>query len=373
MRILWMPHTGWHVPQRAHLFCRLLARDHEVHVTDSVADFSTLGDYLSRRYLRNFVYHRRREGRLTIHGVPRFSPALYVPSLRRLNTRVFERIVRQIIQEHRIEVVVGTYLVPPPTAPRVVFDLFDDNVAYWQSLGRAPGYANEIAATEQRYLDQADAVVAASSVLREKAERLGARGPVHHIPNGVDFCQFRLARPGPVRRRLGVRGPLVGSVANHDNMLEIDKLLDTARLLAATGITVLIAGRGVGMERAAQRIRDERIDNVILYGYVAPDEAPSLISALDVGLCSYRQSAMDHARSPMRLLMYAAAGVPAVCTDLEEVRRMHLPNVVLVDDTADAVAEGIRSALRLTRGRPSELDAYEVRGLAKRYEAVLRG
>src|ERR1043166_1869319 len=55
MRILWVPHTSWHIPQRAHLFCRALAERHEVHVSDWVADFSSLRDYFSLRYLQNFT------------------------------------------------------------------------------------------------------------------------------------------------------------------------------------------------------------------------------------------------------------------------------------------------------------------------------
>jgi glycosyltransferase involved in cell wall biosynthesis len=373
MKILWIPHTAWHIPQRAHVFSRALAWDHEVHVTDAVADFATPRDYLSLRYLRNFTYRRRQEGRITVHGVPRISPALYVPALRELNSRIFERVVSRIIREHGIDVVVGTHVVPPPKAPRVVFDLFDDNVGYWRGLHRAPGYADEVERTERRYLREADAVVAASTVLQDRARDGGARGPVHHIPNGVDLCSFRLARPRPVRQRLGIPGPLVGSVANHDNVLEIDKLLDAARLLRDTDITLLIAGRGIGMQRAAERIRAENVRNVFLYGFVGPEDAPSLISALDVGLCSYRRTPMDHARSPMRLLMYAAAGVPTVCTDLEEVRRMGLPNVVLVDDHAQALAQGIRAALELPRGRPPQVEAYDARDLVRRYERVLRG
>jgi glycosyltransferase involved in cell wall biosynthesis len=373
MKILWIPHTAWRIPMREHLFCRLLASRHEVHVTDSAADFHTPVDYLSLRYLRNFTHRYWHEGRVMIHGVPRISPALLVPALRRLNTQIFASVVAGIVKRHRIDVVVGTYLVPPPAAPRVVFDLSDDNVAFWRGAGQMPGYADEIGATEREYLRDADAVVAASSVLRDRAMALGARGPVHLIPNGVDMCAFRLARPGPVRARLGIRGPLAGSVANHDSRAEIDKLVDAAKLLSATDVTILVAGRGRAIEHAARRARREHITNIVFYGYVSPEEAPSVIAALDVGLCSYRKSAMDDARSPMRLLMYAAAGVPAVCTDLEEVRRMALPNAVLVDDSAGALADGIRAALAFPRGRPAGFEAYDARQLARRYEEVLAG
>jgi hypothetical protein len=80
---------------------------------------------------------------------------------------------------------------------------------------------------------------------------------------------------------------------------------------------------------------------------------------------------MDEARSPMRLLAYAAAGIPTVCTDREEVRRMEFSNVVLVQDHSAAFAEGVRFALQLPRRRPSQIDAYDIKSLASQYENVL--
>lgn len=373
MRILWIPHTSWHIPQRAHLFCRVLAERHEVHVTEWSADFASLRDYLSLRYIQNFTYHTYRDHNLTVHRIPRFSPALYVPALRRLNTTIFSRFAKNIIERYKIDVVVGTFPLPPPVAPRLIFDLFDDNVAYWHSFGRAPGYAEEIARSESSYLQKADAVVAASSVLMDKAHALGARGPVYHIPNGVDLCLFQNVDGTNIREQLGVHGKLVGSVANYDRPAELDKVIDAAKALAQSGIMFLIAGRGTALRSAIQRADREGLTNLIFRGYISPENAPALISAFDVGLCSYTKSLMDDARSPMRLLMYAAAGLPTVCTNLEEVRRMQFPNVVLVEDDAASLMDGIRRALQLPRARPPQIELYDLRNLVEKYEAVLQG
>ena len=60
-------------------------------------------------------------------------------------------------------------------------------------------------------------------------------------------------------------------------------------------------------------------------------------------------------------------------TRLEEVRRMAFPNVVLADDTPESLAAGIRQALRLPRARPPQIEAYDLRRLAARFETVLEG
>ena len=99
--------------------------------------------------------------------------------------------------------------------------------------------------TESIYLEKADAVVAASSVLVDKAAALGARGPIHHIPNGVDLCLFEHMDGAKVRKGLEIPGKVVGSVANYDRPPELDKVIDAAKALADNeNINFLIAGRG---------------------------------------------------------------------------------------------------------------------------------
>jgi len=373
MKILWIPHTGWHIPQRAHLFCRALSERHEVHVTDWVADFTSLGDYLSLRYMRNFVYRRYRDGAIIVHGIPRLSPALFIPALRRLNRAIFSRVLARIIETHRIDAVVGTFVAPPPEAPRLVFDLFDDNVAYWRSFGRVPGYAAEIAEIERAYVRQADAVVAVSSVLADRVREMGSPGSVHHIPNGVDLSLFEGGDGTGLRDRWGLNGRVVGMVGNHDKTEELDKVLQAAKALAAQDITFLVAGRGTAMAGARGLAQREGLDNVVFKGYLPPQRAAQAVCILDVGLCPYRKTTGADASSPMRLLMYAAAGVPTVCTDLEEVRRMGFANVVLVEDDVHSLVSGVRSALQLPRSRPSQIQGYEISCLIQRYEAVLCG
>jgi glycosyltransferase involved in cell wall biosynthesis len=373
MHILWIPHTGWHIPQRAHLFARALAERHEVHVTDWVADWASLRDYCSTRYLRNFTYRRYQDGPILVHGIPRISPALPFGALRRLNTLLFAQVVARIIARHRIDVVVGSFVVPPPRAPRVVLDLGDDNVAYWRSFGRVPAYGDEIARTEHAYLCAADAVVAVSSVLTAKAQAAGARGPVYLIPNPVDLQRFASLDGMDIRARLGITGRLVGSVGSHDKPAELDKMLEVARLLTAEDVTLLIAGRGAAIAGGRARAARDGLTNVRFTGYIPPAEATQLMGVLDVGLCPYLKSPGADASSPMRLLMYTAAGIPTVCTDLEEVRRLNFPNVVLVDDDAAAMAAGIKTALAMPRCRPCEIEAYDLPLLVRQYETVLRG
>ncbi|MHB1414325.1 MAG: glycosyltransferase [Chloroflexota bacterium] len=371
MRILWIPHASWLTPQRAHDFCRELAQRHEVHVTDWVADFSSPADYLSRRYLRNFTYRRQRDGAITVHGVPRLSPALYVPLLRRLNAAIFSGYTRRIIARERIDVVVGTFVVPPPAAPRLILDQFDDNVALWLAQGRAPGYAEEIAAVEQLYLRRAQAVVAVGTVMAERTRRRGYEGPLSVIPNGVHVDRYSAKDGMRVREALALRGPVVGLVGNHGKWVEVERVLRVARMMAGTPATFLIVGRGAAGARAREVARREGLRNVRVVGFVPPQDVAAYFSAIDVGLCPYDKNEGSDAQCPLRLLSYSAAGSAVVCTELEEVKRMGFPNVMFADPRPESIARAVEMALARPRTRPDIIERYDIRRLAAAYERVL--
>jgi hypothetical protein len=372
VKILWIPHAAWRIPQRAHHFCRALAERHEVHVTDWGADFYTWRDYLSLRYPRNFLYRLSRDGRITVHGIPRISPALYSPILRRWNARIFSAVVDRIIRRHRIDAVVGTFVVPPPQAPRLVFDLFDDNVAYWRQYGRGKAYLGEIETVEYAYLQAADAVVAASSVLADKAKLLTSR-PVHRIPNAVDLKQFTADGGIPWRKKWNAPGIWAGVLGNYDKPDELQNVLETAAVLRGDDISFIIAGRGASVPGARAQAAKRGLTKVKFVGEIPLPDSADVVSAFDVGLCPYRKTPFADACSPMRLLLYTAAGLPTVCTNLEEVRRMNFPNVVLVEDDPESAAEGIRRARTMPRARPDAITAYDLPRLAEQYERLLRG
>jgi hypothetical protein len=372
MKILWIPHAAWRISQRAHPFCRALSERHEVHVTDWAADFYSWRDYLSIRYPRSFFYRRFREGQITIHGVPHISPALFFPLIRRWNLRVFSFVVDRIIRKYRIDVVVGTFVVNPPKAPRLIFDLYDDNVAYWREYGPVKEYVGEIESVERAYLLKADAVVSASSVMAEKAKAISSR-PIHLIPNAVDLKLFQETDNSAQRAQWGAPGFLVGVLGNFDKPDELQLVLDTADILRGEDFSFIIAGRGSTIPKAKFQAAKRGLSRIHFVGEIPLQNAAGVVSAFDAGLCPYRKNAFSDACSPMRLLLYTAAGLPTVCTDLTEVRRMNFPNVMSAEDHPESLAECIRRIRNMPRSRPSIIADYDLPRLAEAYERVLRG
>lgn len=375
MKILWVPHTAWHIPQRAHLFTRGLSERHEVHVTDWVADFDRPRDFISNKYLRNFTYRRYRDDMIYVHGIPRFSPALFISLLRRLNTVIFSRYVQRIIDRERIDVVVGTFVVPPPPAQRLIFDLFDDNVGYWQQFGIEENYSSEIDSSEKQYYKVSDAVVSANIHLADIAKKRGATGSIHVIPNGADLALYDRSDRHETRRKFGLHGTVLGVIGNHDKPNELNKILRAAHYFSkgTEDFMFLVAGRGKALTSVKEEAKNLKLDNMIFTGFISPFDSPALINAMDIGLCPYQFSQGANVSSPMRLINYSAAGLPVVCTDLMSVRHLDFENVVLVKDNAQDFLNGIKQALKLPRRKPRNLNNYDLPALVSKYEDVLLG
>lgn len=373
MRILFLPHTSWRTPQRFHFLTGRLAIDHHVVVTNWDAEFRSVRDYLSVRYLLNYIPRRWHAGGVTVQHIPRISPALFSKRLRTLNTAVYRMLLDRLVDREAIDVVVGTFPAPVVTSVPTVVDLFDDNEALWTTHGLNPAYGQEIVESENAWIRQSRRVVTVSSVLAEKVEATHPTAQVTHIPNGVDLGAYHPDRRR-ARAKLGLSPSLkyVGNIGALNQRSEGDRLLHLARRVSARqGVVLLVVGSGAQIPYLQRRIEAEGLTNTILVGFVSGDELVAFFQAIDIGLCPYRVTPGDDARVPMRLLHYSAVGAGVVSARLEEVRRMGFSNVLLCDDTDDAFADRVLEALDETFEPPEQIHSYDIGRLAARYEDVL--
>lgn len=374
MNILWIPHAPWRTPQRARFFAEDLAQRHTVHVTNYDAEFTRLRDFTSFRYARNFFPHGWQSDGLSVHHVPRVSPAIFSRVLRQFNTGLFQRLLTRLIREHRIDVVVGTFVAPHPSGVPTVTDVFDDNAGFWQSYGPNKAYASEIAASEAAWIQGSRQVVTVSSVLAEQVRRRSPSTEVVHIPNPVDLGRY-VPGKNAARQALGLHAgrTYVGNIGALDLEHEALRVVAVAeRLRAVASAEVLVVGRGNAMPLLEREVARRGLSNVRTVGFLQGDALLQHFQALDVGLCPYSgASAGDHARVPMRLLHYSATGANVVCTRLDEVERMNFGNVLLTEDTDAAFAEGVVAVLDRPASVPPALGAYDQAHLGQSYEAVL--
>jgi L-malate glycosyltransferase len=187
----------------------------------------------------------------------------------------------------------------------------------------------------------------ALEVWRQPRER------VAYIPNGIDVAGFaREAAPDGVRAALGVPhgALLIGSVGHLRPEKNLSRLLRAASRARGAGVDLHLLMVGDGPERAtleAQARTDALSGRVHFVGHQADPRAH--YRAMDALALS-----SDTEQMPMALLEAMAAGLPAVATDVGDVRAM-LPEAsrsLVVPLGADCEAALAASFARLA-GNPA--------------------
>lgn len=179
-----------------------------------------------------------------------------------------------------------------------------------------PGLARSVL---NRQADAAERVVVVSRAVERLLVSEGVpREKMHRVPNGVDEAS-RGASRRESRRRLGVEDScVVGFVGSFQPWHRVDLLVRaTERLSTRHRLRLVLVGDGPGLAPALALSRRLGLgDRVISLGSVPADHVPELIAAFDIGALP---GTNDYG-NPMKLLEYAAAGVPSVAPDVEPVR-----------------------------------------------------
>jgi len=197
-------------------------------------------------------------------------------------------------------------------------------------------------------------VIVPSGTLHEIAVGLWKLDPerVHWIPNGIDPGDFQPADGHPeLRARLGI--PATAFVVGYVGHLRPEKnptrLIDALALLDDPTVHALVLGDGP--ERAAVEAAIERhglADRVHLLGH--QDEPAGYYRAMDAFALS-----SDTEQMPVALLEAMASALPAVATDVGDVRRMLPPSgrAFVVPLDGDGAAPGLARAIaELAADRP---------------------
>jgi starch synthase len=207
------------------------------------------------------------------------------------------------------------------------------------------------AVMKRSLLEGPDAIVCVS---REEARWLAPPRPerLHFIPNAVHPAPFAAARGGPLRERLGLRGPsalFVGRLAANKGL---HTLLDAWRAMPEDA-TLLVAGDGhLARELRERAAREGLGDRVRLLGAVSDEELRQAYAAADVFVLPSEYEAFG-----IVLLEAMAAGKPVVAT-----RVGGMPEVVEEGRTGLLVPYGDAPALATAMG--------EVLGDPKRARAM---
>lgn len=372
MRILWLPHQDWRFIRRGqreyHLARELAKGSHEVH-------FLSWESRYGRRPTPGLVLASLRGGTredsgFRIHQARRlpnpFGQRLHDVTARglKLNELLYQRAVRRVVAEERIDVVIcgishQAVGLPPDDLPvPLVFDYLDYKLERWPAV-------------EAEYLRRADAVVCTSRVLTRRSTERHPR--TYYLPNGVDLHAIARADGARVRRLHGLGAARVVSligVTAAQRLFYIDAIAAVAGRIA--DVAFLLVGDGGRLGRAMQLRANQLGLRTVLTGDVPASEVADYFAASDVGLYPGEQNAYYDAASPLKVLEYTAAGKPVVATDLAELRSWGFPNLHLAAPTTQAFAAEIERALRNgAPERPVDLSGFAWEVLGEQLGAIL--
>jgi glycosyltransferase involved in cell wall biosynthesis len=141
------------------------------------------------------------------------------------------------------------------------------------------------------------------------------------VANGADPAAYVGVNRDAVRRRLGVDGAcVIGFVGSFQPWHRVHLVVEALALLGDDpAIHVLLLGDGPERERTLAAVRRSgQHGRVTAPGAIPPEELPRWVAACDIGVLP----ASNDYGQPMKLMDYAAAGLPAVAPDLAPVREV---------------------------------------------------
>lgn len=206
-----------------------------------------------------------------------------------------------------------------------------------------------LVALERRLLKCVHGVVGTSAPVLEHVRALGSELPTLLLENGVDLGHFVDDRvePEELKSLPHPRAVYVGAV---DHRFGAELLHAAASQNPDTTFIVI----GGGEPKTASVMRPE---NVRYLGPRPYEQIPAYLQHCDFAVMPLSGATSNSGRSPMKMFEFAAAGLPVVATDTEELRRRRLPFVQLVRS-----AEEFGSACQ----RVAELDDQELSDTARR-------
>ena len=195
----------------------------------------------------------------------------------------------------------------------------------WPELPRAMGVVkNKILLRAMEMLEslsynKADACIALSPGIEEGIKkRLKKQKPVHLVPNGCDLELFRPGKhPKTIYPGCTENDFISVFIGAHGIANGLDAALDAAAELknyeSSGNIKIVLIGDGRQKKHLAQRVEEEKLDNVILLDPVAKRAIVNYLNAADIGLMLLADvPEFYYGTSPNKFFDYIATGLPVL-------------------------------------------------------------
>ncbi|MGH7915817.1 MAG: glycosyltransferase family 4 protein, partial [Candidatus Binataceae bacterium] len=253
---------------------------------------------------------------------------------------------------------------------RIVLDIHDTMPELYQDKfgGRRGAAGARLLMLEERTsAGCADRVLAVHALHRARLIQAGV--PEHKIRTVMNAPDPAIFCTAPDRR---VRAEGAFTLACHGTVthrLGLDIAIEAMALARPRipGLRMMIIGEGDYLETAKQLVVRKQLDNCISFIDQVPiQELPRLLAGADVGLVPNRASNATHLMLPVKLLDYAALGIPTIAARLRTIEHYFDERAIRFfkpSDTGDLAA----AIEDLYRNRPHCIElAYNARRAVER-------
>ena len=318
---------------------------------------------------------------IMVHKIRRL-PFFFPP----INHYMFRKLISQIFKRQGLDVVISesffNELEPRFNLP-LVYDLVDHHEAYLDT------YAGSVERFGLKYIlnlkksvhDQirhAVAVTAVSDILVDYARNINPTVGVYKVPNGVDslFLKASLERS---KARFGKHSMVYvsyfGKWANLPKLIQATKLLERSY----ADIKLVLVGDGPSILDAKKRVARMGLSgHVNFLGHVDREELMNIVSECEIALSPCKKDLVRDSAFPIKIIEYTALGKKIVSSNLEEVKLLRFPNIVLYDESK-GVEELVNAIITAFNADMSERKIrklgykYTWKGIAKEFHNILEG
>jgi glycosyltransferase involved in cell wall biosynthesis len=325
-----------------------LAQEHEVRVIAPIAWTGLWPEKSSSAQRAESRGPRVRDGLIVHHPTYVFTPKVLRGWYGQFMTRSVRSCFQQVVRDMRPEVVLGCWAYPDGWAAvrlakeaglPVAVKVHGSDLL---SLRTDEGGVRRYAATAEA-LACADAVIAVSGHLRDKAVSMGVLGTrTHLIRNGIDMHRFHPGSPEEARRRLGLTSdePLVLFVGNLLPVKGLDILIQALWLVRCAGVRFQCVCVGDGPLKSQLRSRIGELGlapRVRLVGACPQEALPDWYRAAAVLVLPSRSEGV-----PNVLMEAAACGTPVIASRVGGVPELCHPASLVPPEDPRALAAQIR-------------------------------
>lgn len=187
------------------------------------------------------------------------------------------------------------------------------------------------------------------------------RSKVHFINNGVDLEVFDYNKEHYRIEDPDLEDPDIFKVVYTGSIRKVNNLgtlLDAAKLVTNPKVRFLIWGDGDELPQLQQRVKDEKIGNIIFKGRVEKKFVPHIVSCADLNIAHNTSSPIfKYGISFNKLFDYFAAGKPILCDFVSSYNPAVITNagMEIRKTSADLIAQAVESFAELD---PETYSAY---------------